>query len=623
MEQNKEPFEKFYELFSQSPISIELSDSKGILQNINQQCIDLYGIVDTSDVINKYNLFEDPNIIDSVKERIKNKELVEYETVYDFNLVKTHNLYRTTKSGVIKLHATIAPLILGGKINGYIVATIDNTKQKEAEQKLKDSEEMFRILNEQSLMGITIIQGGRNVYVNKASTNILEYSLEEILNLSINDFGTMIHPDDYEFAIDQAKKKQAGEKKNVVSHYSYRLITKSKKIKWVDQYSKTIDYKGKPANFVTFIDINEQKIAEQKLRESEEKYRRLFESSPVGICISDFEGNVISINKAMGEITGYDLESFKHINLKSTYVNSNDHINLVKKLKETGRVRNAFVKLRKSSGVIYSALLNLETINISNRILLLSNVQDISERTKVENKLKELSKLKSELLTRTSHELKTPAMHIKGYADLLLHKHKKNLGIEELQIIGHIKKGVLRLETLIHDILHKAELDSGHGELNKAQNDLSSIIDLSVRELNSFAALREHSIILDINDSMIINFDREQIRHVINNLITNAIKYTPLNGIIGVNSIITDDFITIAIQDNGIGLTEEQTNMLFTHFGKIERFGQGFDIITEGSGLGLHIAKKIIDLHGGKIWAESGGINRGSTFYFSLPITKS
>ena len=75
--------------------------------------------------------------------------------------------------------------------------------------------------------------------------------------------------------------------------------------------------------------------------------------------------------------------------------------------------------------------------------------------------------------------------------------------------------------------MHKAELDSGYGELNQVQSDLSSLIDLSVRELKSFAALRGHSIKLDIHDSLIIIFDNEQIRHVLNNLITNAIKYTP------------------------------------------------------------------------------------------------
>ena len=244
---------------------------------------------------------------------------------------------------------------------------------------------------------------------------------------------------------------------------------------------------------------------------------------------------------------------------------------------------------------------------------------DITERMTIQQELNKLSKLKSELLTRASHELKTPAMHIKGYAELLLLKHKNNLGSDELQIVNHIKEGVLRLETLIYDILHKAELDSGHGELNKVKDNLASLIDLSVRELKSFATLRGHSIILVLNDSMIINFDKDQIRHVINNLITNVIKYTPLNGIIRINSTITDDFITIAVQDNGIGFTKEQISRLFTRFGKIERYGQGYDIIPDGIGLGLHIAKKIIDLHGSRIWVESGGRNKGSTFYFSLP----
>ncbi|MFX1500854.1 MAG: sensor histidine kinase, partial [Promethearchaeota archaeon] len=114
----------------------------------------------------------------------------------------------------------------------------------------------------------------------------------------------------------------------------------------------------------------------------------------------------------------------------------------------------------------------------------------------------------------------------------------------------------------------------------------------------------------------------DQIRHVINNLITNAIKYTPLNGTIEISSEVNDDFVTIAVHDNGIGIIEKEKERLFSQFGKIERFGQGFDIITEGSGLGLYIAKKVIDLHGGEIWVESDGRNKGSTFYFSLPIVK-
>ncbi len=494
-------------------------------------------------------------------------------------------------------------------------------------------------------------------------------------------------------------------------------------------------------------DITERKNVEERLRESEEKYRSLFDLSPVGIGIGTPDGRTIAINDRLRKMTGYLMEDESEIPIKELYVNIDDRIELFNSLKENKEVKDFETTLIRKDGSLFDVLINVVFIDIDGERCSLAVIEDITERNKadellkaselmlqesqeigkigsfemdlatndvvwsdqlyklfglkkegrtidyekvlalihpndreraikvssdaakelkpytlehrvihpdgeifdllitgdvirnekneivklggtiqditdakkVEKELRGLSKLKSELLTRTSHELNTPVMHIKGYADLLLYDFKSNLGVDELQIISHIKEGALRLETLIHDILHKAELDSGYSGLKKTQNDLSSLINLSVKELKSFAVLRGHSIIVDIEDGMIINFNKEQMRHVINNLITNAIKYTPLNGIIGINSTITDNSITIAVKDNGIGLTEEQINRLFTQFGKIERYGQGFDIITEGSGLGLHIAKKVIDLHGGRIWVESGGINKGSTFYFSLP----
>ena len=382
-----------------------------------------------------------------------------------------------------------------GNVNGIIGLFVDITKRKKTEQKLKESEEKYRILIEQSLQGITIMQDMKLVFANPAIARIVGYSVEELLSFSAEEVFNLIHPDDRTFVMNRHIARMEG--KQVPNHYIYHIIRKDNVVRTIELYATVIEYERKIASQQVFIDITESKETERKL--------------------------------------------------------------------------------------------------------------------------KELSKIKSELLSRTSHELKTPAMHIKGYADLLLLNYKNTLGSDEFLIIKNIKKGVLRLETLIYDILHKAELDSGYGEFNKVQSDLSSLIDLSVRELKSFATLRGHSIKLDIHDSLKINFDNEQIRHVLNNLITNAIKYTPLNGIIRISSTITDDFITIAIQDNGIGLTEEHISRLFTQFGKIERYGQGYDIIPDGTGLGLHIAKKIIDLHGGKIWVESGGRNKGSTFYFSLP----
>jgi PAS domain S-box-containing protein len=602
-------------------------------------------------------------------------------------------------------------------------------------------------------MGICIVQDNKIQYINEAYASIFGYKVEEMLNWELKDAFKAIHPEDRNFALKQLAKKQRGDK-DIVENYQYRGFMKSGEIRWVDQYSKSIIYRDKPANLVTLIDITKTKKAEQRIKESEDKTKNerdnlvnMLNSMEDGVYIINEYYEIEFVNpslkrefgttenkkcyeyfqgisepcpwcKTQEKITQGSIRwewdspiSKKYYELIATPLKRLDGgysklvifhditkrkiaVNKIKKAREKAdmylklagvilvalnrdgvitlmnkkgydileyeegelegkswfefclppqdreRVFNYFKKLIRGEIDIVPFYENSVVTKNGNEKLItwstilfkdadgkitgvLSSGEDITERRQAEKELKQLSKLKSELLTRTSHELKTPAMHIKGYADLLMHKYKDNLGIDELQIISHIKKGVLRLETLIYDILHKAELDAGQSELNKVQNNLSSIIELSVKELQSFAALRGHSIIMDLDDTLVIDFDKEQIRHVLNNLITNAIKYTPLNGIIGINSTSTDDFITIAVQDNGIGLKEDQISRLFTQFGKIERYGQGFDIITEGTGLGLYIAKKVIDLHGGQIWVESGGRNKGSTFYFSLPKSNS
>lgn len=140
--------------------------------------------------------------------------------------------------------------------------------------------------------------------------------------------------------------------------------------------------------------------------------------------------------------------------------------------------------------------------------------------------------------------------------------------------------------------------------------------------MRGLARLRNITVTSKIKNKLTTSFEPEQLHQVISNLINNAIKYTPPDGTIEIESEVNDGYITVSVKDSGIGITEEEKDRLFTQFGKIERYGQGLDIISEGSGLGLYISKKVIELHGGKIWVESQGRNKGSTFHFSLPIIR-
>lgn len=151
----------------------------------------------------------------------------------------------------------------------------DITSRKEIENSLKESEEKFRTIAEQSFMNIIIMQDGVHKYFNERVSKTNGYSSEEIKNWKRGEFRKLIHPDDREFVMEQARKKQAGEK-DVVHQYKYRLIRKDGEIRWIENFSKTINYRGRPADLIMSIDITDSIDAELKLKESEEKYREAY-----------------------------------------------------------------------------------------------------------------------------------------------------------------------------------------------------------------------------------------------------------------------------------------------------------------------------------------------------------
>ena len=184
-----------------------------------------------------------------------------------------------------------------------------------------------------------------------------------------------------------------------------------------------------------------------------------------------------------------------------------------------------------------------------------------------------------------------------------------------------IKEGGDKLNLLVNTFMQSSQLGENLTRLNKDKENLSDLITLGVSELEGLIDLRKHTIYVDIPEELIGEFDKEKIYTVITNLLMNAIKYTPPEGKIFIHSKIEEGDIFFSIKDSGIGLTEEEKRHLFKPLGKIERYGKGWDVVSGGMGVGLYLSKEIIDLHGGKIWAESEGKNKGSTFYFSLPMT--
>ena len=229
------------------------------------------------------------------------------------DLTKTRTTFETChrrKDGTIyDAEVTACGAKLGDE-SMVLTITRDITDRKRAEEALRESEEKFRLISEQSLMAIVIVQDDRIKYANQAYLEITGYTWEEIMNWTVADTARVIHPDDRHFVMEQGRKKAAGIRDGVVTHYAYRGVTKSGEARWIEQYSKTITYGGKPANLMTFVDIHDQNLAQENLRRSEERYRELADSLPEIVFETDEKGSLSYVNRNAFDYFGYTESDF-------------------------------------------------------------------------------------------------------------------------------------------------------------------------------------------------------------------------------------------------------------------------------------------------------------------------
>ncbi len=343
-------------------------------------------------------------------------------------------------------------------------------------------------------------------------------------------------------------------------------------------------------------------------------FQDFVESSSKGFLELDLKENkLVYINPVLLKIMGYTRKAIENEPLFPRVIYPKDILNLTKERDDTNlefRIITRDGKIKWLSGS------RMQQYNKNGELISLRFwLDEITEQ-------KNLEKLKSDFVRRTSHELKTPLISIKGFAELILSLYEDELNSDIISKLGEITQGCERLQDIIEDLLHTSKLESSELKPRLEEEDLSFLIRFCTHELHSLAVQREHSINIEIVDSIIARFEKEEIHDVITNILSNAIKYTPRKGWIDIKTETLEDFVIVSITDNGIGFTEEEKKVIFHQFGKIERYGQGLDLGIDGTGLGLYISKKIIQSHKGEIWMESEGKNKGSTFFFSLPLNK-
>ena len=255
-------------------------------------------------------------------------------------------------------------------------------------------------------------------------------------------------------------------------------------------------------------------------------------------------------------------------------------------------------------------------------LLIKGVVREIQYRERLQKAyrdLKGLDEAKSEFLSITSHQLRTPLSAIKGYISMILEGSYGKLPERARQSIENVYQSNERLIKLVNDILNVSRIEAGRIEIKFQKVSLEEIINSVVKELKHEAERKNIYLKFEKPSKPLprVTVDEDKIRHVILNIVDNAIRYTNKGGITVQAEVKNSSKIIIIVKDTGLGMTGKEISELFKSF---SRGIAGNRLYTGGAGLGLYIAKKFVDIHGGKISAESKGIGKGSTFYVEIPI---
>ncbi|MFX1367103.1 MAG: PAS domain S-box protein [Promethearchaeota archaeon] len=509
--------------------------------------------------------------------------------------------------------------VLGRRVDyegGYAIqaAMEDITERVRAVEELRESEERYRKLVEESLQGFAVIQDGRYVYANSSFAKTLGNSVEEILQFSPEEVWENVYPDDRPELLRRNEDIEAG--RSISPRHRFRYFRKDGSIRWVESFVGKVDYRGRPALQVLDVDITGRMESEQALRDSEAKYRHLVEQAQLGIIIvQGLPIRIVFANNALSKITGRSQEELLALSTQEieNLIHPEDYESLMQSFADIleGQAQPEspiMLRVTRSDGKVVWVEVLGQRVDYQEDVAIQATVLDVTERV-----IAERDRQKAE------EETKAAAETAMLYLDLLGHDMRNNLQAIQMAIelfqFGESRPDLYPSVEKVIDLIKSSEalIDKAHATRGLLAAPLTSASLLQpLRNCLKEIENRFEDVIIDADygvDDAIVKAD-EYLEHLLLNVLENAVIHNDSEQKqVWVTLSERRGGFEIAIADNGNGINDSIKKTLFT---QDRRFG----------GLGLHQAKSIISKYGGTIEVSDrvpGKFDMGTKFQLWFP----
>jgi PAS domain S-box-containing protein len=523
-----------------------------------------------------------------------------------------------------------------GEVSGLLGVRKDITERKRADEALRKSEASLRLAQRIGRIGSWEVDLRKNRCEWSEETYRIFGCWPGHFEPTRKTFLELVHPADRD-AVQQAAEHALRHGK----YYSvdYRIIRPDGFERFLVQQARIIrDEAGNTIQVLgTVQDITERKLAEEALRESEERFRVLFERSPEAVFILDPHDPerllpIIDCNEAACRQSGFNHEELLGRSFSQLDIGIKDRAQVTRytqRLRET-RTIQLETSHRRNDATELCVESSMSLIVLGNRELLLCMTRDVSARKKAEEAVRQLTEeLEARVAERTrqladanreleafsysiSHDLRAPLRAISGFTQILLDEHQHKLDREMQRLLGIISGSAVRMGELIDDLLEFSRLNVQPVEQRRVRmTELARAVvdELSTHQPGSKAVIHIQSV-------PEVNGDESMLRQVFANLIANAMKFTRTTAEprIEIGCEIENEEAVFFVRDNGVGFDMNYSGRLFQVFQRLHPVSQ-----FEGTGVGLAIVQRVVQRHGGRVWAE-GTPAAGAAFYFTLPL---